>query len=167
MKALRRLIVLAVLALVAPSLHAQSESGFQGRLGLGSSFSPQTWLLAGTLEYRPDPFFAFGPSVLWGLGSLTDYFVPTFGGRLILPKEFFNPSASVPGIDLFLQAGGGVAFRETSGFRKTDFTYQIGLGADVFLSQHFCLGLQTNINFVGEEVEESFTSLLGTLGFRF
>ena len=161
---------LAVLCtLFASQAFAWEKHQLQARLGAGASFGPQTFLMASTIEYRPDPYFSFGPGVQWGLSNTTDIFFPTFGGRFILPRSFWNRQWGERklGFEASLRVAMGAVFREVNGFRFEDFGFETGINADFFITQDVFIGAGAIATITSANDESSFSSFLGTVGVLF
>lgn len=145
-----------------------SHSYWDSRVGVGVTLDPETFLLVGSVEVRPDPFFSFGPMLQLGFGSSNELVLPTLGGRFIIPQSVWRRLASGgPGLEWSFQAGFGPLFRETDGFRFRNFVYEFGSNFEIFITKEFAMGLGGIINLTSSSVESVFGSLFATLSYRY
>ncbi|HLG20317.1 MAG TPA: hypothetical protein VI895_10950 [Bdellovibrionota bacterium] len=134
---------------------------FSGRLGIGSTVSPETFLLMGTVEGHLDRFFSFGPMLQLGLHRNTNLIVPTLSGR------FTAPIYPLDRIKVSLQAGVGGLIRKENGFRTYDFDFETGMDLDVFVIKGLTAGLGWILNVSGDRVDRTVWSLYASAAYHF
>lgn len=149
-----------------PTFSAGENSILNMRAGFGVSVYPNTFAFMGNIEYRVDEHFAFGPMMQMGLSAETKFYMPTLGGRFIVPNSFWKKSLGA-NIETSLFAGLGQNFRQVQGFRFNDFVYQFGLNLDAIVFQGFTLGLATTFNLTDNSVDGFFPAVYGSLGYQF
>lgn len=148
--------------------YAQVQKNIDVKIGAGMTLSPTGVLGVGSADYRLSENIALTAMMQWSLGELQDIVFPSFGGRLILPRNVINASGSgKSGIELSAVFGAGPVYREVNGFKSSHVGYNTGLGMDVFLGRGFSFGGMALVNLTSNVVEDSFFSVFGHIGLHF
>ncbi len=137
------------------------ESVFDFRLNLGGTIDPGSFLLMGSGEYHIDRFFAIGPMFQIGLNNAgRDYFIPTFGARLLAP---IFPSKN---FETSLYTGVGGFVWELRGVHTQDFAYTTAVNVDYFLMSELSVGLGGVVNVTSSGFERFRTSFFAGVSYR-
>jgi len=134
---------------------------FTAQLGTGLGFTPSSFYLAGTAEYKMDSHFSVGPMLQYGTKTGYRATIPTLNARLSFS---FLPENRMA-VSFF--SGFGWFFRTFTGLSVDHFDFVTGILGDYRLTDRLSLGIGFNLNVTSSSVQRTYKALVSMVSYQF